>query len=242
MSSSSARPTSATPWVWLVPLLGFALAALYWLERERTPLANRPPTIASPDEGVAGFSARATLAEGVLRVRLVPLHPDVARQRFDSLALAQRLELAAGEPWRLTLTLGEAQAPLELDTARLVVRDRSGDALVPLGRAVREERPNARRDDRPSDPLRTLVGAGVESLAPARSVDVVLWGRAPTDEPRLAGFVATTGVERPAAADARDGLALDRTVHRRAELETPLARLELSGKSTDARASSDPQR
>ncbi|MBI5433844.1 MAG: hypothetical protein HZA52_13515 [Planctomycetes bacterium] len=230
-----------------MPLLGFALAALYWLERERTPLANRPPTIASPDEGVAGFSARANLAEGVLRVRLVPLHPDAERQRFDSLALARRLGLAAGEPWRLTLTLDDASAPLELDTARLVVRDRSGDALVPLGCVVAgDARPDSRLHDRPtdrpSDPLRALVGAGLESLAPARSLDVVLWGRAPTNEPRLAGFTASGGTARTAGAEARDDFALERAVHRRAELETPLARLELAGKSADARASSDAQR
>ncbi|MCE9593963.1 MAG: hypothetical protein K8S98_07215 [Planctomycetes bacterium] len=218
MTSSASRTSSATPWVWLVPTLGLALAALYWLERERKPFSSDPPTIASPDEAIPGFAARVELAHGALRVRLAPLHPDVVRQHFDALALARRLELGEGEPWRLTCSLDDADAPFDLDAPALIVRDREGIALeaIPLG---------ASRDAAPSDPLRTLVAARSASLAPGESVDLVLWGRAPKADARLEGLGAL------------GALPLEGTAYRRADLEVPLARLDVAGKSAASRSS-----
>lgn len=231
MSASPARAERASPWIWLLPVLALALVGLFWLERGRVSRPNAPPTVASPDETVAGFAARAALEPGALRVRLVPLHPDAERQRFDRLALARRLSLAAGEPWRLSLELDDAAAAAEIDLARLAVLDRDGLALAPLA-AVE---PSAQG---PSDPLRTLLTVGRERLAPGRTLDVVLWGRAPGDGVRLLGLHAAES----------EGLPLERALHRRAELEAPLARLERAdgelerGKSAATRASDAPGR
>lgn len=232
----SSRRSLRSPWFWLVPTLALALGGLYWLEGERTPVEHAPPTVASPDEDVAGFAARVDVGQGALRVRLAPLHPDATRQRFDASALARRLALDTGEPWRLTLVFDAApsasdteaaRATLEFELSRLAVLDGSGTqvALAPLA-------PGAGASDRPSDPLRVLLGATNVELAPGQSLDVFLWGRRPGDGARLVGLAALGGdVAVP----------LEKALHRRAELEAPLARLDRptpsTGKSTEPRAS-----
>ncbi|MCK6444935.1 MAG: hypothetical protein L6Q99_00945 [Planctomycetes bacterium] len=270
----SSRRSLRSPWFWLVPTLACALGGLYWLEGERTPVGHVLPTVASPDEDVAGFAARVDVGRGAVRVRLTPLHPDATRQRFDASALARRLALDAGEPWRLTLAFDAApsaagpgtqsagaqsagaqnasaqnagapngdapnadaaNAPLEFELSRLAVVDSFGGSAAAIALAPLASGSGAA--DRPSDPLRVLLGATHVELAPGRSLDVFLWGRRPGDGARLVGLSALGG---------EAAVPLEKALHRRAELEAPLARLDrptqATGKSAEPRASEAPRR
>lgn len=210
------RPsTRRSVWLWLVPSVLVAVLALLALERRASPSRHSAPTVASPDESIPGFGARVEWNGATLRIRLSPLHPDVEHERFDALALRRRLARADGEPWRATLALDSdparsTDARLELGALRVV--DDGGEALTTLP-------PPELRADEAADPLRTLFAAPTGSLTPGSSIEIVMWGREPHGTARLEGL-------------AGESIALAPSSFRRADLELPIARLELAGKKT----------
>ncbi len=206
--------------LWIAPAFLLAFLALLALEHSAPPRHASSPTIASPDESIAGFAARAELEGATLRVRLAPLHPDVERERFDASALRQRLGRGDGEPWRATLSLDVDPAhstpnAIALDSLRIV--DDDGDALTALA-------PPETSDDRASDPLRTLLAPPTGPLSAGSSLEIVLFGRAPRSHARLLGLAGSE-------------IALAPTAYRRAELELPIARLDVAGKKPAAGSS-----
>lgn len=120
-----------------------------------------------------------------VHVRLAPLHARPARQAFESRALARRLDLGPGEPWRLVLRLvsasrgGEARGHLRLGA--LTLEDEGGPALATIERAAQA------RPGEVADPLATLL-APPEGVRAGEEVGLVLWGRPPRAGLRLRGL------------------------------------------------------
>ena len=136
-------------------------------------------------------------AETRLRVSLDPLHDVLRRQEFDGAALARRLGLGEGEPWRLRLVVvGEAPAAA-LEGVRIL--DGEGPCLAPILDGL------SPADGEVQDPLlglfQPLSGSGE-----APEWEVVLWGSPPKGGGRLecswgsASLLALEGAEE--AADA----------------------------------------
>lgn len=130
---------------------------------------------------VAGYEGRMTLERGELLVRLGPLHADPERQAFDAKALAARLGLGAGEPWRLEVAFTPKRAyvseVLAVDGLAIVARGAPAGA-EPLVRPIAAaERASASTE--PADPLRTLFAAPASLRVDlARGASLVLWGTA----------------------------------------------------------------
>ncbi|MCZ6596280.1 MAG: hypothetical protein O7B99_01430, partial [Planctomycetota bacterium] len=97
----------------LLPLLIFAYAAI-WLARNTpgsTWEGGREIELEELDapESMRGLRGELELPGGArLLAQLTPLHAAEAWQAFDARALAERLELGPGEPWRLELWLEDA--------------------------------------------------------------------------------------------------------------------------------------
>ena len=209
--------------LWAVSgLLAAALAVLAGRVLEPRAGGQRqtlPPRASNPRSPVPAFDGRLEgSGGGVLVARLTPLHADPARQAFEARVLAERLELDAGEPWRLSLAFeaGALADPLaELDVGALRVDDERGTALAPIAAEPGSSTGAA-------DPLRALLAPPRGGLASGEQVDQVLWGRAPLPGAVLVGIPA-------AGFGSSERLELAPTTVERRELAEPLARLADAG-------------
>ena len=163
---------------WFAPALAVVIGALlYWKPFESAPTPEDVFVASGPH-----LAGTLELGSGSrMRVSLEPLHADARRQEFDGIALARRLGLAAGEPWRLSLeAVGEVpEAALE----GVEVVDGEGSCLAPiLDRVVRAK-------GEVQDPLLGLFRPSRPSEQ-SPHFELVLWGRAPGDGAR---FLCTWG-------------------------------------------------
>lgn len=148
----------------LLPLVLFvALAALLaagWLElRSRALPRNASPEIADRAQPIEAWVAQV----GEERVRLSRLYPDDGRQRFESQALRERLQLAEGELFLLSRRpagAGEAE-----------VRDEHGLALASLSQGD-------------GGPVGALFSTP-RGVRRGESQEWILWGRPPHGAPQL---------------------------------------------------------
>ena len=145
------------------------------------------------DEEVVGWSGAASLVGGAtLQVRLLPLHGVASRQAFERDALERRFALGEGEPWQLELSFrcsskdgAEEPSPSELSLAGLAVEEEGRPLLRPLLEAAKGGVRSPRQEEGgAADPVVTLLDAP-RSLPCDHRVRLVLWGRAPTGEPKL---------------------------------------------------------
>jgi hypothetical protein len=171
------RPGLPGPLLLLVPLTVLA-ATLAWLPSRR-PAGGRYPEAPPAGEAreVDAWSGSGAAGEGRLVAALTRLHADPARQAFDAGALARRLALPPGEPWRLELRY---EAPPGAEPwavpASLGVRGEGGGAL---GAPARPSTAGGA-----VDPVAVLVSPPA-ALAPGRRTELVLWGEEPRGEARL---------------------------------------------------------
>jgi hypothetical protein len=149
------------------------------IPRSEVPL---PADDALTIEGWRGPAAQ--IAEGIHLV-LAPLHVNAERQAFDAQALAARLNLPDGEPWRLEVRGPDAAALKALLDAQqagnLSVRDASGVASSLIGSAVdaKQVEPSAR-------PILNLLTPGELEVENEQIVGRwVLWGRRPLEACQL---------------------------------------------------------
>jgi hypothetical protein len=205
------------PWI-LVAALLVLLASATWklaLDSRRSP--HLEPTISDPDEAIAAFRGAAPAGGAEVEFLIAPLHADPDRQRFEALALAQRLGLEEGEPWRLVRRgaadpgAGADELLAPLPASGYVVRDSRGVALrslevPPAGELV--------------DPVRSAFAPWLSS--DRSTTTCVLWGRAPGAGARLAAVAGKAEI------------ALESSSVHRSELEVPLARLERPGGGKNA--------
>ena len=188
----STLPSSAKG-VWVGPLLVIAIAAiLVWKPVDPSSHAEELATLSGPR-----LSGSLSVSEQLeIEVRLKPMHDDARRQRFDGAALAKRLGLDEGEPWRLTLV-----APGELPSTVLSdvqVLEGGRQCLTPL---VAEA--NA-ADGAVQDPLLALFrGPSDESVA--GELELVLWGQAPSFDGQLQCSWGSASLLPEAAEEGRDG-------------------------------------
>ncbi|MEM7307182.1 MAG: hypothetical protein AAF682_10955 [Planctomycetota bacterium] len=142
---------------------------------------------AGAPDALGGLEGLLDLAGGTrLFARLTPLQAAGSWQSFDAAALAARLELEGGTPWRLEL-LFERSEPL----VEAVVEPVEPVALVPArveddaGRALRSIETSEPPSGGVADPLRTLLAQPAAELPLGTEVQLLLWGRAPGDAARL---------------------------------------------------------
>ena len=113
--------------VWFGPALAVVIAVLLiWKPFESAPLHEEVSVAARPH--LAGTLELETGTR--LRVSLDPLHEDPRRQEFDGPALARRLGLPEGEPWRLRLEAVGASPEAALEGVQVV--DGDGACLAPI--------------------------------------------------------------------------------------------------------------
>ena len=180
--------------VWVGPLLVLAIAALLiWKPFDSEPPAKEFLIAAGPHlRGVLEINA-----ETRLRVSLDPLHDGQRRQEFDGAALAQRLGLGEGEPWRLRLVaVGEVPAAA-LEGVRIL--DGEDPCLAPILDGLSQTEGGVQ------DPLlglfQPLSGSGE-----APEWELVLWGSPPKGDGRLecswgsASLLTQEGAEEAAEA------------------------------------------
>ncbi|MDF1798067.1 MAG: hypothetical protein P1V81_02745 [Planctomycetota bacterium] len=146
----------------------------------------------APDDvlEVSGWAGPEDPFAAGLVLRLTPLHAEPERQAFDAGALAARLGLEAGQPWRLEVTwpLGAGVKPrfeklfaalTEAPTSLTIVDDQ-GLCASTFARLVTEA--HGRHLVQLFDPERTL-----EVSAERAEGQLHFWGRGPGEGARLAG-------------------------------------------------------
>ncbi len=197
MGSNEERSARAEGWTvgfagLLITLCALVLFALWARRLGARTLGERarPPIVDAP-ASIPGWSAVLSMpGGGLLDVRLLPMHAEPERQRFEAQALERRLGLGVGEPWRLNLAWLPPEASLApgatdpsdcLDLSALTVADASGVAQHTL------RRPDAAPPGEPADPVLVLLTPPCARLGPGEAVSLILWGRAPLASPRLIG-------------------------------------------------------
>ena len=120
-----------------------------------------------------------------LVVRLSPLAREAERQAFDAKALALRLGLEPGQPFRLECCAHVPEGPHP--KRDLWVEDDEGVALVPVASLL------APRSD-PTEVVDPVMGLLAAAGSAAGGTVTVLWGRAPGAGARLVGADAETGL------------------------------------------------
>lgn len=156
----------------LVPIT-VAAATLAWLQGRRP--TGQPHPEPPPSGEVLEIVAWAggTGASGV-SAALTRLHPEPTRQSFDSRALASRLGLEAGEPWRLELHQA-GDAPLALESPLEVLAG---------GEVILRSMPRVPEQAGPADPVAVLTSPPQEVDA-GGAVSLLLWGEEPPAEALL---------------------------------------------------------
>ena len=139
---------------------------LIWKPFESAPLHEEVSVAARPH--LAGTLERETGTR--LRGSLDPLHEDARRQEFDGPALARRLGLPEGEPWRLRLEAVGASPEAALEGVQVV--DGDGACLAPILDGVTPA------EGAVQDPLLGLF-LPQEIAGETSRWEVVLWGRPP---------------------------------------------------------------
>ena len=182
------RPRSTVgPIVLVLPLAFLILGISFLKDASHAPLGPRAvPPAPSKDTTIAGWEGELEVAPGVrVRATLGPLHSDAGRQEFERRALARRLGLGDGAPYRLVLDV-DSGALTELAGALRIV-DGSGEALRPLVAGEADGGALA-------DPLRVLLGPPdlpSTAASEARQLTWFLWGRAPEAGARLEGLTGS---------------------------------------------------
>lgn len=150
----------------------------------------KAPRDAVPESAVGVWLGHNT---GGLVVRLSPLSREAERQAFDAKALASRLGLEPGQPFRLECC---AHLPAGLEHKRdLWVEDDEGVALVPVANLLSLASDAAQVVD-PVLGLLAVPGTAVGSAVGSATggTVTVLWGRAPGAGARLVAADAKTGL------------------------------------------------
>ncbi len=132
---------------------------------------------------------------GTWRARLSHLHPESERQDSDRRALATRLGLRAGAPFRLYLERDGTHDAFDLDLRDLAIVDANGIALRPLRAVLPATVDSAATASGavPRDPLLALLAPDRLLIAGAGEGQIVLWGREPGPGARLHGLGVGTG-------------------------------------------------
>jgi hypothetical protein len=180
--------TSAFFIYFVLPVLAFAGTALYLSGRNRIPRGTPAPPPAENTLQVQGLAGLLAGEHGArVELRLLPLHADQDRQRFDQVQLRRRFELGVGEPWRLEIRYhGDPGRPYaeqaRLDLTQLRVTGVEGDELVGIpapafdGMGLR-------------DPLAELLSRAPRELAAGQRAQRILWGPAPTEGSLVQGLL-----------------------------------------------------
>ena len=171
-SQPSAFPSSAQG-VWVGPLLVLAIAAvIVWSPSGSLDSADELASLSGPRLS-GSFLVGEEFRVGV---SLEPMHEDAHRQRFDGGALAKRLGLEEGEPWRLKLVpFGEAP---ESEPSGVHVLEGQRECLSPLLDEL------AVSDGGVHDPLIALFQPRKEQEG-EQAWEFVLWGEAPAFDGQL---------------------------------------------------------
>ena len=202
------------PWTLVTALLVLLASAVIRLQQRSAREPYAPPSVSDPDQPVEALLGELDLDErSRLKLRITPLYADRERQALEAQALARRLELDPGEPWRVVRTFegDEGERAAWTDSTPIRVSDDEGPALVSL--------PPAAPGTTLVDPLSVTLAAW--STADGRELSAVLWGRRPGAGARL---------EAPLSVPLEWG-----AVHR-SEIEVPLARLDARETRNSARA------
>jgi len=180
--------TSAFVIYFLLPVLAFAGTALYLNGRNRV---QRGSPAAPPTENTLQVQGLTGLLAGEhgarVELRLLPLHADPDRQRFDQVQLRRRFELGAGEPWRLGIRYhADPGRPFaeqaRLDLSQLRVVDAEGNALTSIP-APTVGQTGLR------DPLAELFSRTQLELAAGQQAQQILWGPAPGEGSIVQGLL-----------------------------------------------------
>lgn len=210
------EPGRIGPIILVLPLAVLLLGVLV-ARRAARPSGERASVPAKPQGSVRAWSGSLSFEQGGrLLARLSRLHPDPVRQAFDARALAQRLGLGAGEPWRLELThLEGGHAPAAVVLEELRIRDDAG-----LAQAVAVESTQIVSASGIVQPLAVLLSRPRVSLQPGEALSVILWGRKPELGVRLEGLALE------AQTDPGHSLTLEPTVLTPAQARGSLARFD----------------
>ena len=174
-------PRGPGPIVLLLPVLSLAFGVL-WAKKASTPWGGprpRPPVLSEVTERDA-WVGEAEHASGRLIARLVPIHESSPRLIFERDALASRLALGPGRPWRLELELhGQETGGDPLELAGLPVVHSAGRLELAVFEHVEPGPAEV------ADPLRTLLAPPPGGLAPGHELPLVLWGPVPEGQVKL---------------------------------------------------------
>ncbi|MEZ5979523.1 MAG: hypothetical protein R3F34_15090 [Planctomycetota bacterium] len=162
----------------VLPILSALAIGLYATGRHRREAPPAIEPVATSASEVAVHEARWMVPTGGrVTARLSRLQSEGARQRFDREAIAARLGLGTGEPWRLEIAFeGEGGAGAHLVCDAPSIEDDDGVASASI-------------ESDASDPLVALFTPDASSVAPGSAVQFVLWGREPKDGARVVGVV-----------------------------------------------------
>ena len=222
--ASAASPGSRAIWngplVLLVPL-ALGVCAVWWMRDPGVSLVpTRPPARVDPDTPQDVLGAELSLDGATLVLWLSPSDPDATRQALQTMELRKRYGFATGEPWRLRMEWRPAEGAAasssqsRIALAKLAIEDDQGRALAPF------------QSDRELDPLATLLRPPAQPLAVGTSIDLILWGRAPTSQARLVGFDSKLDDLGHLGLESSFDIALSSRPLRKGDLVGPLARLD----------------
>lgn len=197
------RPAQESTWAtsflvyFALPIFAFAVTALYLNNRggirQQTPA---PPPVENTLQ-VRGSTCVLAGEHGArVELRLLPLHADPDRQRFDQVQLRRRFDLGPGEPWRLEIRYhadpgrpADEQPRLELSDLRVV----NAEGVALEGLPAPTVQPTGLRD-----PLAELLSRAPTSVVAGQDVQRILWGPAPGAGSRVVGLVRMEdGVAEP---------------------------------------------
>jgi hypothetical protein len=186
----------------LFPLLFFAAAVQYQRGLRPEPGAHPVPPSGAPTGLVPGWSGFLETDDGArVRVRLARLHAEPEWQAFDASSLARRLDLAAGEPWRLEVAHDGPAGAAALALEELTLSDSSGEASRSL------TKPSLTSPEAVIDPLWGAL-EGPHLLQPGETARLCLWGREPEGAATLAGPFGSLQLFAEAVPIGDDGAAL----------------------------------
>lgn len=171
-----------------LPIFAFCVTALYLNSRDGAQRGTPAPPPAENTLQVRGSTCVLAGEHGArVELRLLPLHADPDRQRFDQVQLRRRFDLGPGEPWRLEIRYHAdpgrpaAEQP-RLELAELHVESAEGTRLQPLPAPVVQ--PSGLRD-----PLAELLSRAPTAVDAGQVAQRILWGPALGEGSRVVGLV-----------------------------------------------------